>query len=226
MKHRYCLEHEDPKDHKFIKWRWSPCCPKWLKMILMLMTWKVIMCQLGDKDEEQKKGKKQCCNVLVLAESMAKRQKEDTEEKKVQQNLCTMHAKCVITTPKYIQLTHNTHGENHNELWGWSGMITPADETIIVTSEWDATIKDNEMKGQSIEEKMTATHRWILCLLSENEDKERRQWKMNVLLPIWKRRHENEMTKDEFSASYMKRQQKPTKNGLITLIRMKKGMPF
>ena len=38
-------------------------------------------------------------------------------------------------------------------------MTTPADETIIVTSEWDTTIKDDEIKGQSIEEKMTVAHR-------------------------------------------------------------------
>ena len=48
----------------------------------------------------------------------------------------------------------------------------PADETIVATSEPDTTIMDDEIKGQSIEEKTTAPHRWILCLLSENEDKD------------------------------------------------------
>ena len=62
-----------------------------------------------------------CCNVLVLAESMAKRQKEDKENKKAQPNLYTIHAKHVITIPKDAQLTHNTCGEKHNELLGLSG---------------------------------------------------------------------------------------------------------
>ena len=35
----------------------------------------------------------------------------------------------------------------------------PADETIITTSEQDATITDDEIKGQSIEEKTTAPDR-------------------------------------------------------------------
>ena len=60
------------------------------------------MCQEdGEKEEESEM--QQCCNVLVLAESMEKRQKEDKEEKKAQLNLCTIHAKCVITIPKDLQ---------------------------------------------------------------------------------------------------------------------------
>ena len=58
------------------------------------------------------------CNVSVPAESVAERQKENKEEKKVQPNLYTMHAMCVITIPKDVQLTHNTCGETHNELLG------------------------------------------------------------------------------------------------------------
>ena len=57
-----------------------------------------------------------CCNVSVLAESVAESQKENKEEKKVQPNLYTMHAKHVIPIPRNVQLTHNTHGETHNEL--------------------------------------------------------------------------------------------------------------
>ena len=49
------------------------------------------------------------------------RQKEDKEEKKVQQNLYTIHAKCVIAISKDAQLTPNTHGETHDELLGLSG---------------------------------------------------------------------------------------------------------
>ena len=60
------------------------------------------------------------------AESVAKRQRENKEEKKVQPKLYTMHAKHVITIPKDI----------------------PADETIIITSEDDIIITDNEIKRQ------------------------------------------------------------------------------
>ena len=59
----------------------------------------------------------QCYNILVLAESMAERQKENKEEKEgAVQPLYNMHAKHVITIPKDIQLTRNTHGETHDEL--------------------------------------------------------------------------------------------------------------
>ena len=51
-------------------------------------------------------------HVSSGTESMAKRQKENKEEKKVQPNLYTMHAKCVITIPKDVQLTPNTHGKD------------------------------------------------------------------------------------------------------------------
>ena len=50
----------------------------------------------------------------------------------------------------------------------------PADETIVATSEWDATIMDDEIKGQSIEEK-TTTHTHtdeFYALLSENKDRD------------------------------------------------------
>ena len=62
--------------------------------------------------------------MSVLAESVAEKkegQKEDKEEKKVQQHLYTIHAKHVIAMPKDAQLTHNTHGETHDELLGLSG---------------------------------------------------------------------------------------------------------
>ena len=62
---------------------------------------------------------------------------------------------------------------------------------------------------ENTEEKMTSLHRWTLCSLSEKEDKKIRQQKMNSLLPIWQRRQENKMMKDEFSASYMKKKTEP-----------------
>ena len=72
-------------------------------MKIMLVKLKVITCQLEEEDDEKEKREmQQCCNVSVLAESVAKRQKEDKEEKKAQPNLYTIHVKCVITIPKDV----------------------------------------------------------------------------------------------------------------------------
>ena len=80
------------------------------------------MCQLEEEDDkEEEREMQQCCNMSIPAESMAKRQKEDKEENKAQPNIYTIHAKHVITIPKDVQLTHNTHGETHDELLGLSG---------------------------------------------------------------------------------------------------------
>ena len=74
----------------------------------------------------------QCCNVSVLAQSLwQERQKENTEVKKLQPNLCTIHAKHVITIPKDVQLAHNTHGKE----------LSSADETTVITSEDDTIVK-------------------------------------------------------------------------------------
>ena len=51
-------------------------------------------------ENEDDVGEQQCCNVSVPAESVAKRQKEDKEEKKVLPNLYAIHAKCVIIIPR------------------------------------------------------------------------------------------------------------------------------
>ena len=79
------------------------------------------MCQRGEEYDEKKK-----CSYVVTcwfqqSPWQKERQKEDKEEKKVQQNLYTIHDKSVIAMPKDAQLTHNTHGETHNELLGLSG---------------------------------------------------------------------------------------------------------
>ena len=81
---------------------------------------------------------------------MAKRQKENKEEKKVQPILYTMHAKCVITIPNDVQLTCNNHGKDlvthPKPKMKLLGLIvdndTPADETTIITSEDDTIIID------------------------------------------------------------------------------------
>ena len=56
-----------------------------------------------------------------MTKKRKERQQEDKEEKKLQQNPYTIHAKCVIPIPKDVQLTCNTCGETHDELLGWSG---------------------------------------------------------------------------------------------------------
>ena len=54
-------------------------------------------------------GKETLC-VGSGTKSMAKKQKENKQEKKVWPNLYAMHAKHVITIPKNIQLTHKRCG--------------------------------------------------------------------------------------------------------------------
>ena len=63
---------------------------------------------------------------------MARETKRKQEEKKVQPNLYTIHAKHVITIPKDVQLAHNTHGKE----------LSSADESTIITSEDDTFIID------------------------------------------------------------------------------------
>ena len=69
----------------------------------------VVMCQFQQSLWQTDKRK------MVLAEFMAERQEENKEEKKAQSNLYAIHAKHVITIPKDVQLTGNTHGESHNK---------------------------------------------------------------------------------------------------------------
>ena len=81
------------------------------------------MCKLGEEYDEEKK--KRCSNVVMCwfrqSPWQKVRQKEDKEEKKVQQHLCTIHAKHTIAMSKNAQPTCNTHGETHDELLGLSG---------------------------------------------------------------------------------------------------------
>ena len=87
-------------------------------------------------------------NMSVLAQNPRQRDKRKTKKKEGAANLSTIHAKCVITIPKNVQLTHNTHAETHNELLGLIGDDDLQQITIITTSECDVLIIDNEMKGQ------------------------------------------------------------------------------
>ena len=71
------------------------------------------------------------------------------EEKQVQPNLCAIHAKCVTIIPKDIQLAHNICGreKTQDELLGLIvDNDNSADETIVITSEDDIIITDNEIK--------------------------------------------------------------------------------
>ena len=81
-------------------------------------------------------------------------QSAEKEEKKVQPNLYAMHAKCVIIIPRDIQLACNIYGKDliahpktrHELLSLIVDDDKPADETIIITSEDDIIITDNEIK--------------------------------------------------------------------------------
>ena len=77
-------------------------------------------------------------NVSVLVQSpwQERQKKENTEEKKVQLNLYTIHAKHVITITKDVQLAHNTHGKE----------LSSADETTVINYE-DDTIVIDEVKS-------------------------------------------------------------------------------
>ena len=85
--------------------------------------------------------KRRKCSDIIMCQSQCRvcgkgDKKENTEEMKVQPNLYTIHAKCVITIPKDIQLAHNTCGKE----------LSSADETTVITSE-DDTIIIGEIKS-------------------------------------------------------------------------------
>ena len=88
------------------------------------------------------------------------RQKGNTEEKKVQPNLYTIHARHVITIPKDVQLAQSTHEKE----------LSSVDETTIITSKDDTFIM-MIWKVKSKGGKMTTPQGWILWILSEEEDK-------------------------------------------------------
>ena len=90
-----------------------------------------------------------------------KDKKEDKEEKKAQPNIYTIHAKHVITIPKDVQLTCNTHGETHDELLGLSGdndlqQMKP----LLPLLQAMPPLAGDEIKGQSIEKKPTVHLEW------------------------------------------------------------------
>ena len=74
MKHWYCLEGENPEDHKFIRMK-----------IWVTETWYQANKngderKHGEEDNEERNGKQQCDNVSFLAESVVKKWREKTEE--------------------------------------------------------------------------------------------------------------------------------------------------
>ena len=75
MKDWYCLEGENPEDHKFIRMK-----------IWVTETWYQANKngderKHGEEDNEERNGKQQCDNVSFLAESVVKKWREKTEEK-------------------------------------------------------------------------------------------------------------------------------------------------
>ena len=102
MKNCYCPEGKDPKDHKFIK----------TKVVTMLIQVAETCNEVnkngderkcGEEDNEGRNGKQQCDNVSFPAESVMKKQRENTEEM-VPPHLYTIHAKHVTIIPEDIQI--------------------------------------------------------------------------------------------------------------------------
>ena len=103
----------------------------------------------------------QCCKMLVLAKSVAKRETKERQRRK-ESTAKSLHHTCQMCHSHTQGYTADSQYSWRNPWWAigveW-GWWPPADETIITTSEQDTTIKDDEIEGQSIEEKMTAAHR-------------------------------------------------------------------
>ena len=68
--------------------------------------------------------------------------------------------------------------------------MTPADETIINTSTGNATIIDDEIKGQSIEEKTKHTR-------VEDDDELGMQRHCGMSVPVWHQRQEEQRDSTE-----------------------------
>ena len=123
----------------------------------------------------EKKKTIRCSNdVSILLQYPWKR--ADKEEKKVQPNLCTIHAKCVTIIPKDIQLACNISGKD---------LIThPKPKMNYRAWLWMTTIQ--QMKPSSSLLKITSS--LLIMRLKDKSKRERRQ-------------HH----KDEFYAFYLKK---------------------
>ena len=123
----------------------------------------VMMCRCCHNihGEELKSNKTIRCNDDVSIPLQYLWKRAEKEEKKVQPNLCTKHAKYVTIIPKDVYLAHNIHGrkKTQDELLGLIvDNNNSADETIMITSEDNIIITDNEIKRQEQKRKKTTPH--------------------------------------------------------------------
>ena len=83
-------------------------------------------------------------------------------------------APSMLDVSKDIQLVHNIHGNS-------------ADKTIVINSEgWTSSLLIMRLKDESKKRKKIIPQEWILCLLSEKEDKNptRNEW-IDVTTKSW-----------------------------------------